>query len=94
MGVWVLRGRVVSPDDDVVDVLHLAAGLASDLADGSGLVESGQGGELLLWDGWGVVGGNQSVGVSWVSNNANLDGLLGDLVDGLALSLEDLGISA
>lgn len=85
---------MVSPDDDVVDVLHLAASFASDLADSSRLVKSGKGGELLLWDRWSVVGGDQSVGVSWVSNNTNLDGLLSDLVDGLSLSLEDLGISA
>jgi len=38
------------------------------------------------------VGANQSVGVGWVANDADLNGLLGNSVDGGTLSLENLSI--
>jgi len=40
------------------------------------------------------VRGNESVGVGWVADNAYLHGLLGDLIESLSLSLEDLGIGS
>jgi len=39
------------------------------------------------------VRGDESVGVAWVSDDEDLDGLLGDFVEGLALGLEDGGVS-
>lgn len=56
------------------------------------MIQSSEGGEVLLWDRWGIGRGDEGVGVGWVSNNANLDSLLGDLIESGSLSLEDLGI--
>ena len=91
-GVWVLSGRVVAPNDDIVDVLDLAANFISDLAHSSGLVESSQGSEVLLGDRWGVVRADEGIGVGWVADNAHLHGLLGNSVDRCTLGLEDLGV--
>ena len=83
---------MITPDDDVVNILDGGTSLVGELADSSALIESGEGAEVLLGDGGGVVGADQSVGVGWVSNDGNLDGLLGDLVDGGTLSLENLSV--
>jgi len=48
--IWVLGGGVVSPDDDVVDIIDGAASLISELTLGSALVKSGKSGEVLLGD--------------------------------------------
>jgi len=40
------------------------------------------------------VRGDQSVGVTWVSNNEDFAGLLGNLIEGLTLSLEDFGVGS
>lgn len=36
------------------------------------MVQAGQTGEVLLGDGWGGLGSNQAVGVSWVAHNKDL----------------------
>ena len=42
----------------------------------------------------GEVAADESISVCWVSNNGDLDSLLGNLVDSFALSLEDLCVSS
>merc|ERR1719230_1989554 len=91
--IRVLRGRVVTPDVDVVHILNSASSTFSDLTDSSVLVESSQSGEVSLRDGGSIVRSDESVGVGWVSNNADLASLLGHSVHSSSLSLEDLGIS-
>lgn len=91
--VWVLCGRVVAPDSHVSDLVDMATSLFSKLAYSSALIKSGKGRELRLGDRGGVVGADKCVGVSRVTDNNDLDALLGDLVDGLALGLENLGVS-
>ena len=81
---------MVSPNDHVLNFVALGTSLVSKLANGTALIESSKSSEVLLGDGGGVVRGNESVGVSGVANNANLDGLLGDLVEGGTLGLENL----
>lgn len=92
-GVRVLRSRVVAPDGHVRDLLDVCASLLSELADSSRLIESSESTEVRLGDGGSEVGGDQSVSVSGVADNDDLGRLLGDLIDGLALSLENLGVS-
>ena len=91
--VGVLGSGVVSPDEDVFDAFNGGLGTLSYDALSTALVESGQGSEVLLGDGGGVVGSNQGVGVGGVSDNADLDTLLGDLVEGGTLSLENFSVS-
>lgn len=91
-GVGVLGGGVVAPDKDILDGFNGHVLSLSDDALGTGLVEAGQGGELLLGDAGGESGGDQGVGVGGVAHDANLDGLLGDFVESLTLSLENLGV--
>jgi len=83
---------MVAPDNYAVHFFILGASLVSDLADGSALIESGQGREVLLGDRGCVVRADQRVRVGWVAHNDDLDGLLGYCVDGTTLSLEDLSI--
>lgn len=92
-GVRVLRCGVVSPNDDVLNLLYRSSSLGGKLALSSALVESGEGSEVRLGDRRGEVGSNQSVGVGGVAHDTHLHGLLGDSVDGGSLSLENLGVS-
>lgn len=83
---------MVSPDNDILNILNTATSLAGNLTNGSSLIKSGHSGKVLFWNRWSISGGNESVGVSWVSNNANLDSLLSNLVEGSTLSLENFSI--
>ena len=74
--VWHLGEGMVSPDYHILDVFHLSTSLLTNLAHCSILVQSGQGSEVLLWDAWSIVRADESVGIGWVSNNEDLDGLL------------------
>ena len=84
---------MVAPNDDVIDVLDGGTSLVSQLAHSSALVKSRQGSEILLGDRGCVVGANESVGVGRVADDAHLDSLLGHLIDGATLGLENFGIS-
>ena len=53
------------------------------------LVKVGEGGELGLWDAGGKRGGNHGVCVGRVADDNDAHSLLGDLVKGSALGLED-----
>ena len=90
--IRVLSGGMVTPDDDVVDVLNGGTGLVGDLAGSSALIKSGESGEVRLGDRGGVVGADECVGVGRVADNGDLHGLLGDGIDGSTLSLENLGV--
>lgn len=91
-GIGVLSGGVVSPDGDASDLVRSNTGLGGNLGGSSVLIESGQGGEVLLGDGWGVFLGNQTVGVGGVADNEDFDCLLGDSVQKGALGLEDFSV--
>jgi len=85
-------GRVVSPDAEVLDVGDLNSSLLGELGESSVVVESGHGGEVLLGDVLGVVGGDQAVGVAGVSDDDDLDVSGGVVVEGLASVDEDLSV--
>lgn len=91
--VRVLSGGVVTPNNHLLHFLNLAASALSKLAHCSALVESSEGSEVSLRDRGSVVRADECISVSGVANNSDLDGLLCDLVDGLALSLENLSVS-
>jgi len=90
--VWVLSSTVVSPNNDILNVRNTASSFTGNLTNGSSLIETGHSSKVLFWNRWCISGSNESVGVSWVSNDANLDSLLGNLVEGSTLSLENFGI--
>ena len=92
MGIWVLSIGVVSPNDNVVNVVDVSAHLVGKLAVGAVLIEAGESGEVRLRDRGSVVGADECVGVCWVANNSDLDSLLRNLVDGFTLRLEDLRV--
>ena len=85
---------MISPDDDFVNLVDGGTNLFTENALSTTLIEASQSSEVLLGDRGGKVGGNECVGVGGVSNNANFHGLLGNLVKGFSLSLENFGISS
>ena len=60
----------------------------------SALIKAGQSSKLSFWDWWGIVRGNKRVSIGRVSDNTNLYSFLGNFIQSLSLSLEDLGISS
>ena len=70
----------------VVDGL---AGLAGQLSLGAVVIQTGQGGEVIVRDVGRVGGGNEGVGVGGVAGDENANVVGGDLVQGLALGGED-----
>ena len=92
--VRVLGGTVVAPDDNVLNLLIIDVDFLSDLGDGSVMVESSQSSEVFGVDSGGVFRKDQSVGISGVTDDTDLDVLSSELVEVLALILEDLGIGS
>ena len=90
--IWVLSQGVVSPNNHILDVLNGCLQFFTQLRESAVLIEAGQGSEILLGDGRSIVRGNESVGVGGVADNEDLHILLRELVEGLALSLENLGV--
>lgn len=90
--VGVHGGRVVSPDSHLGDVVDGRVGLQGKLGKSSVVVESGHGSEVFPGNSGSVVGADQSVGVSRVSNNNSLGSSLGVVIDGLSSSNEDLSV--
>lgn len=91
--IRVLSERVVTPDDHILDVFNGNGELVTELGESAVLIKSSQSSEVLLGDGGSIVRSDQSIGVGGVSDNQNLDILASELIEGLTLSLEDLGIS-
>jgi hypothetical protein len=83
---------VVSPNNHILDVLNRCLQFFTQLRECAVLIQAGQGGEILLGDGRSVVRSNESVSVGGVTDNEDLHILLCKLVEGLTLSLEDLGV--
>ena len=88
-----LGGAVVTPDDEAVNVGHLAGNLLGDLRETPVVVEAGHGHEVSSGDGGSIALGDEGVGVSGVAddNDAGVLALTG-LVEGLTLDREDLSV--
>jgi len=84
--------RVVSPDSHLVDRGDGVSCLEGKLGEGSVVVESGHGSEVLSWDIGSVVLADKTVGVGRVSDNNGLDITSSVVVDGLADIYEDLAV--
>jgi hypothetical protein len=80
MGVWILSGRMISPNYDIFDVVNMNSSFLRNLTEGSLLVKSCHGGDILLWNAWGMSGGDQGVSVGWISDNQDFHCLFGVLV--------------
>lgn len=85
---------MVSPNNHVVDFGHMGSSSVGKLALSSALIQSSQCSEVGLGNGWGILAGNEGIGVGWVAHHAHLHSLSGDFVKSLTLGLEDLGIGS
>lgn len=94
VSVGILCGRVVSPNVDILDILnwHFLAFCNNALS--TALIKTRQSSEILLGDAWGKVRCNKCICIGRITNNTDLDSLLGDLVKSLTLSLENLSVGA
>mmetsp|Transcript_11023 Transcript_11023/g.18425 ORF Transcript_11023/g.18425 Transcript_11023/m.18425 type:complete len:351 (-) Transcript_11023:26-1078(-) len=90
--VGVHGGGVVAPDAHLLDIGDLGAGLEGDLSEGSVVVQSRHGREVLLGDALGVVLEDEAVGVGGVSDHDGLAVSLGVVRHGLADAHEDLSV--
>ena len=70
--VGVLSGRVITPDDEVIDLFSVAANLVGNLALSSALVKSGECRELRLGDGGSVVGADEGICIGGITDDDNL----------------------
>lgn len=83
---------MVTPDSEVLDVSDLGPSLKSELGEGSVVVESGHGGEVLTRNARAVVSEDEAVSVGGVSNNNRLAITLCVVVHGLTSVNEDLTV--
>ena len=90
--IRVHSGRVVTPDGEVVNIADVGVGLFGQLVEGSVVVQSGHGSEVFLGDVLGIMGSDQAVGVSGVTDNQDLDVSAGVVVDGSTGIDEDLTV--
>lgn len=80
---------MVTPDGESFDLADVSAGLVCQLGNTSVMVESCQSGEAGWVDVWCISGGDESVGVGWVSDNNNSDCVsVSVVIDGLSLNSE------
>ena len=89
VNIGVLSSRVVTPDGDLLDGGDIGSGLGNELRKSTVVVKTSHGGEVLTGNIGGVRGGDQTVGVGGVSDDNNLDRLLGGSVKSLTLTGED-----
>src|SRR5699024_7998626 len=87
--VRVLGGAVVAPDDHVLDVGVVLAGLFGQLTHGAVVVQAHHGGEALGVEVRRVDLGDQGVGVGRVADHQHLDVAFGVVVQRLALRSEN-----
>ena len=85
---------MVAPDDGVSDSGNVHSGSDGQLAEGSVVVKSGQTAEVLLGDLWAVRLKEKTVGVGGVGDHNDVTVWLGDLIQSITLTLEDLAVDA
>lgn len=90
--VGVHRGGVVAPDGHLLDVGDLGVGLEGKLGQGTVVVKTGHGGEVLSGDAGGVVLADHGVGVGRVADDDGLGVPLAVVVDCLTGVDEDLAV--
>ena len=90
--VGVLRGRVVAPDDDLLQVGHVRAGLLGQLRQRAVVIEAHHRGEALRIEARCVLHRDQRVGVGRVADDQHAHVAVGHGVERLALRREDLRV--
>jgi len=90
--IGVHGGRVVTPDGKIGDVVNVGVGLVSQLEEGSVVIKSGHGSEVLLGDVLSIVRKDQAVGVGGVTDNKDLNVSGSIVINGLTLVNENLSI--
>lgn len=85
-------GGVVAPDGHLLNVSDLGTSLEGELGEGSVVVKTGHGSEVLSGDTGCVVLADHSVGVSGVTDDDGLAGALGMVVDSFSGVNEDLAV--
>ena len=85
---------MVAPDDGVSDSGDVYSGSDGQLAQGSVVIKSGQTAEVLLGDLGAVRLKEKTVGVGGVGDHNDVTVWLGDLIQSLTLTLEDLAVDA
>jgi len=90
--IRVHSGRVVTPDGELLDFFDVSTGLFGQLSEGSVVIQSGHGSEVFLRDVLSIVGSDQAVGVSGVTDNDDLDVSVGVVVEGSTGIDEDLTV--
>jgi hypothetical protein len=90
--IWILSQRMISPNDNILYVFNRHFKFIAELRNSSILVESCEGSEVLLWDRRCIMRSNKGICISRISNNQNLDILVGDFLNCLPLGLENLCI--
>lgn len=83
---------MISPDGELLDVCNLGVSLKGKLSEGSVMIKSSHGSEVLTRDSWAVVSEDESIGVGRVSNDDALAVTLGVIMHGLASVDEDLAV--
>ena len=83
---------MVAPDGQLLDVSGAFACLECELGEGSVVVKSGHGSEVLTGNAWGVMGENEGIGVGGVAYDDALAGALGIVVHGLTSVDKDLTV--
>ena len=83
---------VVTPNGEVAYLVGGDSTFLGQLPEGSVVIESAQGSEVLSGDILSVVRKNQAVGIAGISDNKNLGGSLSVVIDGLSSGNEDLAV--
>ena len=83
---------VISPNNNLSNISDSWASFFGYLPDSSIMIKSSHSSKVSLWQILGVSGQNQSVGVSWVSNNKSSNVSVGIVVNGSSLRNENLSI--
>jgi hypothetical protein len=89
-----LSQTVISPNDDILDILHSFFQLFCDLCNRSILIQSGQSGEILLWNISGIEGSDQCICVGRVSDHCDFTVGFCEIGDGFSLGFEDSAVCA
>ncbi len=83
---------MVSPDNAIPHILWRNRNFGTYLRSRSVLVQSRQGSDIAFFDSLSVVGDDDSVGVGWVAHHDDFAIFVGEIVQKVRLSFEDLRV--
>lgn len=83
---------MVAPDGEVGYGAGVGAGFGGQLAFGAIFVEAGHGEPVFAWYAFGLVHGDEAVGVAWIADDQDFAVGVGVFVDGFALDCKNSSI--